>query len=95
MISSCKQVIDTYYSRTSDDNIIEVINKINKTLSSFDKAINAVFIFEFFIKVISLGFFLDEGSYLTDSWNKLDFLIVVFSIVDMSINEQKIGFIKV
>ena len=54
--------------------------------------IDFCFITEFIIKIIAYGFFMDEHSYLTgkyfiyinlDNWNRLDFLIVFSSIVDM------------
>ena len=50
------------------------------------------FVTEFIIKIIAYGFFMDKHSYLTskyfiyinlDNWNRLDFLIVFSSIVDM------------
>ena len=47
--------------------------------------INSIFIFEMSVKIISLGFLFDENTYLRDSWSQLDFIIVIFSIVDMSI----------
>lgn len=34
---------------------------------------------EMFIKIMGLGFILNEGAYLRDSWNILDFVIVVSS----------------
>jgi hypothetical protein len=46
--------------------------------------------------VISLGFFYEYNSYIRDNWNKLDFAIVVFSVVDMTSGDsQTLGFIKV
>ena len=42
-----------------------------------------MFILECFLKIIALGFTMDEGSYLRDSWNGLDFFIVTTSIMDM------------
>ena len=53
-------------------------------MDNIDYIFNAVFIIEFMIKVISLGFFMDYNTYLPDAWNKLDFAIVMFSIIDMS-----------
>lgn len=34
---------------------------------------------EMIIKIMGLGFVFNEGSYLRDSWNTLDFVIVVSS----------------
>jgi len=36
-----------------------------------------VFVAEMILKVIGMGFIYTENSYLSDSWNKLDFLVVV------------------
>jgi len=41
------------------------------------------FIIEMVIKLIAMGFIMDDGSYLRDNWNRLDFFIVVTSIVEM------------
>jgi hypothetical protein len=35
-----------------------------------------VFFIEFILKVIGMGFVLEEGTYLRDGWNKLDFIVV-------------------
>ena len=47
------------------------------------------------IKVISLGYAMDKGSYLRDSWNILDFCIVFSSLIDMSLSTINLPFIKV
>ena len=67
---------------------------LNKILEIIDIMINSVFISEFVIKAISQGFILDDNSYLRDSWNVLDFSIVVFSIIDMSLPGSDISFLK-
>lgn len=53
----------------------EILNKMNHILT-------AVFTFEMIIKVVSQGFFIGKHTYLSDSWNKLDFVLVVTSLVD-------------
>ena len=47
------------------------------------------------VKIISLGFVMDLNCYLRDSWCQMDFIIVVFPIVDMSLTSYNISFIKV
>ena len=42
-----------------------------------------------------MGFLIDSGCYLRDNWNKLDFSIVFFSIIDMSLTDKNLKFIKV
>ena len=53
----------------------------------FDYCINTVFFLEFIFKVISMGFLFDNGCYLRDYLNILDFFIVTFSIIDMSFSD--------
>lgn len=47
------------------------------------------------MKIIALGFTMNEGSYLRDSWNGLDFFIVVTSIIDMMLTNTDIPALKV
>ena len=54
-----------------------------------DLCFNFIFLFEMILKIISLGLVLDEGSYLRDHWNKIDFVIVVVSMVDIQSLVQK------
>lgn len=48
-----------------------------------DLGFSVVFMLECAIKVIAMGFIVHDNSYLRDSWNCLDFLIVVISIVGL------------
>jgi len=43
----------------------------------------ALFILEMTIKVIVMGFVVGKKAYLKDSWNRLDFFIVIVGIVDL------------
>ena len=52
------------------------------TFDILDVVFNLIFFFEALIKVVALGFVLDEGSYLRDNWNKIDIIIVICSIFD-------------
>ena len=40
-----------------------------------------VYIVECLLKIIGMGFFFGRGSYLSVNWNKLDFLIVITSVI--------------
>jgi len=57
---------------------------IHYTLENFSENIdfvfNIIYLFEFLIKSITMGLVLDKNSYLTVSWNKLDFVIVIASM---------------
>jgi hypothetical protein len=47
------------------------------------------------LKVIALGFIYEETTYLRDSWNQLDFVIVVLSLVEYTMNDKKMPVLKV
>ena len=85
IISSFKLILDTYYSE-DDVNMNETDKKFVEILGIFDIIFNGIFIFEMVIKVISLGFLFDYETYLRDSWCQLDFIIVLFSIIDMALS---------
>ena len=52
-------------------------------MNYLDYIFNILFTIEMCVKIISLGFFMDSGSYFRDSWNILDFIIVIASLLDM------------
>ena len=45
-----------------------------------DDIFNLLYFLEMVLKIIGLGFIFGEGAYLRDSWNILDFVIVVSAI---------------
>lgn len=63
--------------------------------SYLDQVFTYIFILECILKVVALGFFFEEATYLRDNWNQLDFLIVSFSIVEISLQGTKLPFIKI
>lgn len=64
-------------------------------MHTLDDVINYVFAFEMVVKIISLGFVMDDGSYLRESWNILDFGIVSSSLLEMSLQSINIPFIRI
>ena len=60
-----------------------------------DLFFNYAFICEMSIKLIALGLCMDEGSYLRDEWNQMDFFIVTSSIFDMALSNVEIDAIKI
>ena len=78
---SLRLIIDTFY----DDSNISVM-----IFASLDLTFSIIFFCEFLIKIISLGFVLDEGSYLMDNWNKMDFLVLIIQIIEL----QSLSFYK-
>lgn len=52
-----------------------------RTISLMLNIISGLFVVECLIKVIVMGFAWGERTYMTDSWNILDFIIVLFSVL--------------
>ena len=66
-----------------------------QVLEKIDIGMTAVFSLEALLKIITSGFLLNgKKSYLRNSWNILDFTIVIMSIVSLSI-DANISFVKV
>lgn len=58
-----------------------------EVLAKIDYGFTAVFCLEATLKIITLGFIMNgKNSYLLDSWNILDFIIVVFSLLGLVIS---------
>ena len=72
LFSSCTLAIDNPLDQPSS------------VLQSLDVVLTVIFGIEALMKIISLGFFLHEGSYLRDGWNVLDFFIVVISFLALA-----------
>ncbi len=73
LLSTITLIIDTFLSGASFAMVFDII----------DIFFTIVFLFEMVAKIISLGFALDEGSYLKDNWNRIDFIIVIVSLIDL------------
>lgn len=87
MLSTLKLIYDTY---TLDS------TGISKVVSDqLDLFFTIIFTLEALIKSIALGFALDRGSYLTEDWNKLDFFIVVTSLLDLALFSIDIPAVRV
>ena len=66
-----------------------------KIIGIIDYITTGVFTVEAFLKIIAFGFlFNGRKSYLRDSWNQLDFTIVVSGLISVA-SESDIGFFKV
>ena len=76
-LNSTKLAIDTYFSHEDEELVIV------RVLKYIDYFFNICFALEALVKSIALGFVQDEGSFLRESWNQLDFFIVMTSFVDM------------
>jgi len=80
-LNSVKLAADTYFVQRPDTDLIK------RVIFMVDDCFNILFTIECLIKCLSLGFFLDHGSYLRDNWNRLDFFIVVTSLTDMMLTK--------
>ena len=54
-----------------------------KTIKFLLLIISITFIGEAIIKIIVMGFIFGDNAYLQDNWNRLDFIIVLFGIVSL------------
>ena len=81
----------TYLDAASNNATMQQMVKVS---SLIDQAVTIFFITEAAFKIIALGFFLDKGSYLRDSWNILDFIIVASSIIEYSLVSFNLSQVK-
>lgn len=89
MLSSLKLAVDTYF-------LNEKKGSFTLQVSTYiDWTFNILFLFEMMIKMIAMGLIMDNGSYLRESWNRLDCFIVITSMMDMTLNGLDIGIIKI
>lgn len=79
--NSVKLAIDTYIDGQWSD--------------IFDYCLGSVLVLEAFTKIVALGFATEPNTYLRDYWNVLDFLITIGSVVDMSLTNYNLHYIKV
>jgi hypothetical protein len=42
-----------------------------------------LFTFEAFVKIMAMGLLIGKGTYLSDAWNWLDFIVVITSILNV------------
>lgn len=86
VLSSVKLVLDTYIQEGSD---------LEQVSTNFNLFFLIAFGLESLLKIISFGLINDQNSYLRDSWNQLDFFIVVCSIIDQSVTSVDLSFVKI
>jgi cytochrome c oxidase subunit IV len=57
------------------------------TINRLNKAINVIYIIEAILKITAMGFVLEKNSYLRDSFNVFDFIIICVSIISMILED--------
>ena len=50
---------------------------------------------EMALKVLAYGFYFSKNSYIKDNWNKLDFVIVLTSLISYFANLDSLSYLKV
>jgi hypothetical protein len=73
LLATLRLILDTFISGKKSDYVFNIL----------DLTFSIIFISEFIIKTISLGFVIDEGSYLRDHWNKMDFFIMIIQLLEI------------
>lgn len=89
VLSTIKLVGDTYILDAPLNSTEDIVSR------NLDIVFTIFFTLELIIKSVSLGLILDKGSYLRETWNKLDCFIVVFSIIELSLSNFEMPVIKV
>ena len=72
---------------------------IDTYIDRFQPWLNYFFAFFFGIesvlKIVAYGFVMNRNSYLRDHWNKLDFIIVICSFIDVFVDSIDLSFVKI
>jgi len=87
IVSSIMLVVDNPFKDPESNQII--------FLGYVDNCFTILFTLEALVKIIAMGFFMRAHSYLRDSWNIMDFSVVVLGWISSIINSENISAIKV
>ena len=60
----------------------------NMELEQIGKVFNYIFILEFVLKVIAMGFIMHPKSYIRDPWNWIDFIVVITGLIELFVGTQ-------
>ncbi|XP_025029510.1 voltage-dependent L-type calcium channel subunit alpha-1S [Python bivittatus] len=74
---------------------IRAVSFRNKILSYFDIGFTSVFTVEIILKMTAYGAFLHKGSFCRNSFNILDLLVVVVSLISMRLESSTISVVKI
>ena len=90
ILSSLKLATDTYSGSWEDNELVIFIMAV-----ILDNLFNIFFFLEMITKIMALGLIMDDGSYLRDNWNRLDFFIVNASIIEFAASGIDLPIIKI
>ena len=70
-------------------------NEHNRKLEQISTIFSYIFITEFVLKVIAMGFCMHPRSYIRDRWNWLDFVVVISSIIELSYGSEGASTVRI
>jgi hypothetical protein len=59
---------------------------VNKFIKKIDPYFNVIIYAEFLLKIIAMGFILGEGTYMSDPWNWIDFVVVASTFSELCLS---------
>jgi hypothetical protein len=71
------------------------VDFVTNNSDTIDLVFLCIYTTEMVLKIIAMGFFMREFTYLRDGWNILDFSVVMLGWVSILVNSNKISSIKV
>lgn len=89
ILSSAKLIVD---ASTID---MELSDTAIRLSNLFDFIFTIIFTLESLLKSIAFGFVMNKNSYLREYWNILDFFIVMTSLLDITLTNIELPFIKI
>lgn len=72
----------------------EYKSTLNETMFYVNFGFSVIFLFEAIFKIIAMGFVISKHSYLRDTWNWLDFFVVLVSVTDVIPGTGHVGLLK-
>ena len=61
-------------------------SEINQFLHKIDPYFNIIIYVEFLLKIVAMGFVIGEGTYMSDPWNWIDFVVVFSSLLELTLS---------
>ena len=79
-LSTFKLIVDSYL--TEDESSLSRFKTVNYYMIWLDISINFIFLIELMMRCIAKGFIIHSKSCMRDNWTKMDFLILIVSVLD-------------
>ena len=77
-----------------DSPSVDPDSRLREILNVCDLIFTIIFTIELLVKVLAFGFILHRGSYMRNSWNVLDFIIVVSSLMSLAFDSESLSIMK-